>query len=125
MGYPDSGSGYYANKLSYADWFSLNNAQRAHMNFVEMLTPQVVFLLVGGLHCSCYTTYIGIAMIIGRLIYALGYVGLGPKGRTLGVIINDLALVGSLYLCISYFCKVIKCCHGDTAAEASAKSPEL
>lgn len=124
-GYPDVGSGYYSSKLNYADWFHFNNAQRAHMNFVEMLTPQVVFLLIAGLQCSCFATYIGIAMIVGRLLYALGYAGIGPKGRSIGVLLNDLALLASLYLCISYFCKVIKCCSGETNAEVPPQSPEL
>ena len=29
-GYPDSGNGYYSDKLSYKQWFNLNNAFRTH-----------------------------------------------------------------------------------------------
>jgi hypothetical protein len=32
LGYPDMGSGRYAQELSYKDWYDLNNAQRAHLN---------------------------------------------------------------------------------------------
>ena len=29
-GYPDSGNGYYSDKLSYKQWLNLNNAFRTH-----------------------------------------------------------------------------------------------
>ena len=34
-GFPDSGNGYYADKLPYKTWFELNTAIRVHQNFVE------------------------------------------------------------------------------------------
>lgn len=34
-GYPDTGSGLYAKKLGYKEWFELNIAQRIHGNFVD------------------------------------------------------------------------------------------
>jgi hypothetical protein len=36
-GFPDMGSGVFSKKLSYADWFKFNNAQRVHYNFLESL----------------------------------------------------------------------------------------
>ena len=35
MGYPDCGDGYYSKKLSYANWFKMNNGQRAQLNYFE------------------------------------------------------------------------------------------
>lgn len=34
-GYPDSGNGRYSMDLSYAEWYSFNNWQRVHYNFLE------------------------------------------------------------------------------------------
>lgn len=33
-GAPDVGTGYYSKNLSYEQWYTLSNGQRAHMNFV-------------------------------------------------------------------------------------------
>ena len=35
LGFPDTGNGYFSKKISYKEWYEFNNAQRAHMNFVE------------------------------------------------------------------------------------------
>ncbi len=35
LGFPDTGSGWYSNKLSYKQWYEFNCAQRAHLNQVE------------------------------------------------------------------------------------------
>ena len=35
LGYPDMGNGRYSADLSYAEWFSFNNWQRVHYNFLE------------------------------------------------------------------------------------------
>ena len=35
MGFPDIGSGRYADSLSYKDWVTFNNAMRSHLNIVE------------------------------------------------------------------------------------------
>lgn len=34
-GYPDTGNGRYAFELDYSEWFSFNNWQRVHYNFLE------------------------------------------------------------------------------------------
>ena len=36
-GFPDSGNGYYSEKLSYEAWYEFNCAQRVHLNFVETM----------------------------------------------------------------------------------------
>lgn len=99
-GYPDMGSGYYSKLLSYYDWFKFNNAQRAHYNFVESIAATTLMLVVGGLFFPRAAASIGLAMIIGRLVFAIGYSSGGPKGRTFGAIIIDLCYLGLLVLSI-------------------------
>ncbi len=73
------------------------------MNFVEMIASSLIFLLVGGLYCSCLATGFGALMIVGRLIFAVGYTSSGPKGRLLGAILNDLAIF-SLFIMSMIYC---------------------
>lgn len=47
LGYPDTGNGRYSNDLSYADWFSFNNFQRVQYNFLEQITPMLVWIFIG------------------------------------------------------------------------------
>ena len=41
QGYPDTGYGRYADKLSHKDWLDLANAQRVHGNLLEQITAVV------------------------------------------------------------------------------------
>ena len=95
-GHPDDGNGYYGQRLSYGDWYEINNWQRAHMNFLETITPVAVMTLITCINrplwgCICIYT-----LVLGRLLYAIGYCKSGPKGRVVGAIITDLALLGVL-----------------------------
>ena len=92
------GCGRYAQKLTYKQWFDFNNAQRAHYNFVEMAPSTFVFLLVSGIYFPIPAAAIGLALAIFRVIYSIGYAKGGPKGRLIGAIGNDLALLGLIGL---------------------------
>lgn len=92
------GSGYYSQKLSYKDWYFLNSSQRAHQNFVEWIASSLAFLLLGGLYFPIIAASFGLAMIVGRAIYAVGYCMTGPQGRLIGVLVNDLMVLGLLVL---------------------------
>ena len=100
-GYPDSGCGIYSQKLSYKQWFDFNNAQRAHYNFLEMLSSTLVFLLIGGIYFPIPSAVIGLVTAISRVIYSIGYVNSGPKGRLVGALLNDLCLLGLLGLSLA------------------------
>mmetsp|Transcript_21965 Transcript_21965/g.24797 ORF Transcript_21965/g.24797 Transcript_21965/m.24797 type:complete len:171 (-) Transcript_21965:158-670(-) len=104
-GYPDMGSGRYSDKLEYKEWVIFNNAQRAHYNFVEGLTPTVVVTLVAGISFPIYASILGCLILVGRFLYASFYTT--PKGaqaRFPGVTLFQLGFWGNLVLgCISAY----------------------
>ncbi len=87
-GYPDVGSGRYANRLPYKDWYTFNNAQRAHYNYLESVTVAITWLLIGGLRYEWVAVGAGSVYLIGRIMYTVGYAAKGPKGRTIGFLIQ-------------------------------------
>jgi len=92
LGYPDMGEGLYSEKLEYKDWFEFNNAQRAHLNFVENLFLVIPCLLISGLELPNQAANAGFVFFIGRLLYGYGYRLSGPKGRMVGAIFGMLGL---------------------------------
>lgn len=97
-GYPDMGSGKYSQELSYGDWYRFNNAQRAHYNFVEGISTAITLLIIGGIYYPIVSASFGLAMIIGRIVYSVGYTMKGASGRTIGVLLIDIALVATFVL---------------------------
>ena len=87
------GNGRYSEKLSYADWFKFNSAQRAHINFVESIASYEILLLVGGLYNPILAAGFGGALVVGRLLYGIGYL-YSPSMRVPGALINAVSLLG-------------------------------
>ena len=92
-GYPDSGNGFYSDKLSYKDWFIFNNWQRAQINFWETFAPVVVLTGITAINLPITAAVCGFTLCFGRIIYSIGYCAKGPSGRIVGAILFDLALV--------------------------------
>ena len=92
------GGGRYSAKLSYKDWYTFSSAQRAHYNFLEWIASTMIFLLIAGIYFPIPSAVLGLAVFLGRLLYAIGYAVGGPNGRLVGVLINDLAILGSFVL---------------------------
>ena len=86
------GSGLYASKLDEEDWVTFNNAQRAHYNYLEgvasilalevLLTSYLltwylistfIFKLLSGLFFPQFSAVVGVAYVIGRALYGIGY----------------------------------------------------
>ncbi len=88
LGFPDTGSGRYSDKLSYKDWVSFNNAQRAHLNIVEQIHILLVIFLVTGLILPRLAMYLAWLGVIGRAAYVIGYVVKGPNARLFGAFLN-------------------------------------
>jgi glutathione S-transferase len=87
------GSGLYSQKLSYKDWYTFNCAQRVHLNFVESIATYLILLLVAGLYNPIVTAILGATLIVGRIIYGIGYM-ISPILRVPGALIVDIGLVG-------------------------------
>lgn len=107
-GYPDMGNGRYAEKLSYKDWFDFNNGQRAHYNFIEQVASTLFLILVAGLSLPWLAGAFGWAYFAGRVLYTFGYLKAGPKGRLVGVLLQDVSLLALLVLAIIAVVRVWK-----------------
>ncbi|CAF1165783.1 unnamed protein product [Adineta steineri] len=105
-GYPDDGQGRLADKLDDEQWFKFNNYRRAHMNYLEGGFAVIVPLLIAGLSFTRITFLTGIAYIVGREIYSQGYRRSGSKGRLVGALTLDAALLilwsMALYTCFHW-----------------------
>eukprot|EP00349_Pseudokeronopsis_sp_Brazil_P000167 CAMPEP_0202958572 /NCGR_PEP_ID=MMETSP1396-20130829/2890_1 /ASSEMBLY_ACC=CAM_ASM_000872 /TAXON_ID= /ORGANISM="Pseudokeronopsis sp., Strain Brazil" /LENGTH=105 /DNA_ID=CAMNT_0049676721 /DNA_START=200 /DNA_END=514 /DNA_ORIENTATION=+ len=94
------GNGWYSENLSYKDWWTFNNAQRIHLNFLEAATPVLLWILIGGLTKPWNTVYLGAANIVGRVLYHLGYSFKGPSGRKMGFVIAQFSGMGLFAMAI-------------------------
>ena len=92
-GYPDTGNGFYSDKLSYKDWFIFNNWQRAQMNFWETFAPVVVMTGITAINLPITAAVSGFTFCLGRIIYSIGYCAKGPSGRIVGAILFDIATI--------------------------------
>lgn len=98
QGYPDMGNGRYSQKLSYKDWYEFNSAQRAHYNFLEWIASTLIMILIAGIYFPIPAAALGLAIFIGRIVYSVGYVIGGPKGRSIGALTNDFAMLAVFVL---------------------------
>lgn len=92
-GHPDTGSGFYSQKLGYKEWFEFNNSQRVHLHFVEWIATYLFLLAAAGVYYPITSASIGLAIFLDRIAYAVGYVTKGPKGRVVPFIINIILTV--------------------------------
>ncbi|TNV75407.1 hypothetical protein FGO68_gene7120 [Halteria grandinella] len=91
------GNGFFADKLSYKAWFDFNNAQRAHYNYLENLTPLLVWHLLGIVYHPLLTAAFGFLCIISRILYTIGYMKT-PNSRVLGALLFDVGFLGLFVL---------------------------
>lgn len=95
MGYPDTGSGMYAKKLAYKDWFEFNCRQRVHCNNLEHMSWTMPLLLISGVFLQKSTIFLASTTLIGRELYRWGYYKEGPtsKIREVGAVSHNAASV--------------------------------
>lgn len=107
-GYPDTGNGKYAQQLDYKDWFEFNVHQRAHYNCLEQVATMIAAILLTGVSMPLAGCIIGWVYFIGRTIYTFGYITKGPKGRLIGALICDAAIVASFVTSIISIVRVFQ-----------------
>ena len=93
-GFPDSGEGMFADKLSYKQWFNLNNANRVYRNFIESYLNLVVIILVSGNVYPKATLAIAAVQCVARPIYSIMYYISGGDYRRCGALLGGLPLYG-------------------------------
>lgn len=58
-------------------------------------------LFIAGIYFPVTAAVLGLVKIIARLVYSIGYVNGGPKGRLVGALSGDLMLAGLLALSLA------------------------
>ncbi len=100
-GHPDNGLGRLSDKLDFISWVKLQNAQRAHANYLETLTFSMASTLLGGLFYPRITAIAGVIHIVGRQMYASGFKKGGAAGRGKGFAIVMLTLL------VNFVCTIV------------------
>ncbi len=89
-GYPDHGSGRYAEKLDYKSWVQFANSQRSYYNFLEAIFMALFCLFIAGLHYPVAAIIEAVVYMVGRLFYAIGYnSNKGATGRIIGALVGQ------------------------------------
>ncbi len=88
LGFPDIGSGRYADKLSYKGWVDFNNGVRCQLNIVEQIHFLLVIFMIGGLSLPKFSMILSWLGVVGRAIYIIGYIFKGANGRLFGAFFN-------------------------------------
>ena len=108
-GYPDQGNGRFSDKLTYAEWYDFNNAQRVHQNFVENVGVVVPATLLAGLAFPQAAAIAGGVHFLGRFLYAWGYTTKeGGNRRETGAVLSHSSTMVNLVLSIVAAVRIIK-----------------
>ena len=92
LGYPDTGNGLYSQKFTYEQWFQFNSKKRSYLNTLELLTPTISWLLIGGLHFPWAASFGGLFFLSGRIMYLVGYFK-KPEAKGMGQMISLISML--------------------------------
>ncbi|MDV7402870.1 MAPEG family protein, partial [Arthrospira platensis SPKY1] len=56
--------------------------------------------IVAGIYFPIPSAALGLAIFLARIIYTVGYVIGGPRGRSIGALLNDFAILGTFVLSV-------------------------
>ncbi|KAJ3361095.1 hypothetical protein GGF32_007782 [Allomyces javanicus] len=98
--YPDMGCGRYASKLTDDEWHEFNSAQRAHQHYLEQLPVVNTVAFLAGMFNVKWTAGLTGLYIVGRQLYASGYVSNGPHARMRGVRVFMPAFLGMVGIAV-------------------------
>ncbi len=93
------GNGRYSQDLTYQEWFTFNNWQRCHYNYLEQLTPVLIWIIISSFTYPQVAGILGLIYMVGRVFYTVGYMSTA-NNRIIGAIIIDLAFLGLFALSI-------------------------
>lgn len=96
-GFPDTGNGFYADKLSYKSWFEFNTSWRTAANYVELLPVALSIFLVCGFIVPRATFYVSLTQVVVRPIYSFMYSKFGPNARLAGAILQNWSMIGLVF----------------------------
>ena len=105
LGYPDDGQGKIGRSLDYGSWFQFNRLHRGYLNYTEQLIFTIFTIIVGGIARPRWAAWSGLAILVGRLVYFIGY-AYSTHGlvMTIGEIIALLAIFFNWILFLVFFC---------------------
>lgn len=92
FGVPDTGNGWFSQKLSYQEWFDFNIARRQYLNTLEVVTPAIAWLLIAGLYYPWTSFVFGCMFLVARTLYNIGYMKT-PMARIPGQLLTMLMLL--------------------------------
>ena len=84
LGYPDEGQGRFAKSLSFGDWYRFSRLNRAYLNYTEQVILFVLSILLCGLVWPIPAAWLGLLIMIGRMVYFFGY-AFEPTNIVMGV----------------------------------------
>ena len=78
----------------------MNNGQRVQMHFLDNITFNLISIAFIGFRFQWIALGLGSAIILGRLLFSVGYVMKGPRGRMVGALLTQLSILASYIACI-------------------------
>ena len=103
-GFPDTGNGFFADKLTYEQWFLFRKAQQCHLDTHESIMVYIVFAIAGVVSLPIPTTLFLGMLIIGKVLvnhclYAKSFGSFNPMWIWAGILflifVPYMGLLGS------------------------------
>jgi len=95
--HPDNGLGRWSKDLSTLEWVQLQNAQRAHLNYLETLSLTLWSVFLAGIFFPLYASGLAVVHLMGRQMYCSGFRSrAGSRGAGFGIAMGTVLLLSVL-----------------------------